>query len=204
MDDGNVSTYFTSKNENNIYDYNYDDKYQDKHHEKNHDRNYDKNQENTSTKIKTEIELFEEYSSKTMLPQPMTICFSNINLAFESNCYLCGSFDDQKLLITCCICFESFHSFCISNSDLLSSNIENIKKYNWKCQNCKYCEQCSMNKDDDLLVYCDSCDRAMHIYCLKNPLKVVPESGWKCSFCFKYVVIILMSILFNICVYCYC
>lgn len=137
-------------------------------------------------RLKTETELFEEnIYQKNLLPFPAQVCFSNVDLIFEKNCYLCGSFDDTPLFLTCSICYENFHSYCISNSPSITQNIEQIKQYKWKCQNCKFCECCKQNTNDNLLLYCDSCDRALHTYCLDVKLALVPESGWKCLSCFK-------------------
>jgi hypothetical protein len=137
-------------------------------------------------RLKTEAELFEEnINQKSLLPFPAQVCFSNVDLICEKNCYLCGSFDDTHLFLTCSICFENFHSYCISSSLSITQNIELIKQYKWKCQNCKFCECCKQNTNDNLLLYCDSCDRALHTYCLDVKLAVVPESGWKCLTCFK-------------------
>lgn len=63
-------------------------------------------------------------------------------------------------------------------------DIAKIRTY-WKCLNCKYCEHCSKATGEDKLLYCDSCDKAYHTYCLIPPLKSVPDCGWKCKDCFK-------------------
>jgi hypothetical protein len=137
-------------------------------------------------RLKTEIELYDEnINTKSQLPLPAFIYFSDTSLIYEINCYLCGSFDDNHLMLTCSLCFENFHTYCVSSSDMLSENVEAIKNYNWKCQNCKFCETCHTNGNEQVLLYCDSCDRAIHTYCLRIPLDVVPINGWKCLDCFK-------------------
>jgi hypothetical protein len=137
-------------------------------------------------RLKTDEELYDEnINTKSLLPLPTFIYFSDPSLIFESNCYLCGSFDDNHLMLSCSVCFERFHTYCISNTDMLSENIDVIKGYEWKCQNCKFCEVCHLNNNDQVLLYCDSCDRAIHTYCLKIPLDVVPMTSWKCLSCSK-------------------
>ncbi len=65
-----------------------------------------------------------------------------------------------------------------------AQDIDKLKHY-WKCFNCRYCEHCCKATGEDKLLYCDSCDKAYHTYCLNPPLKVVPACGWKCKDCFK-------------------
>jgi hypothetical protein len=143
-------------------------------------------QQNKENKLKSDNELYEEnLNTRSQLPLPAQICFSDPTFIYEINCYLCGSFDDQPLILTCCLCYENFHSYCISNSELITANILLVKDYDWKCQNCKFCEECKTNENDSNLLYCDSCDRGFHTNCLSTPLNIVPETGWKCLSCFK-------------------
>jgi len=45
------------------------------------------------------------------------------------------------------------------------------------CQICGGCDQ------EDLLLLCDLCDRAYHIFCLTPQLAAVPEGHWHCPHC---------------------
>lgn len=140
-------------------------------------------------KMPSESENQEEFSRNKNFSNnfymPALTYINNLELVLEPSCLTCGSFDDRNLMINCSCCRENFHSYCISNSENITNNIEIIKKYNWKCSKCKICENCEINNNEISLLYCDSCDRAYHINCLDVPLNVVPESGWKCLNCFK-------------------
>lgn len=37
--------------------------------------------------------------------------------------------------------------------------------------------------DEDKQLYCDLCDKTMHLYCLDPPLNAVPKGRWLCSAC---------------------
>jgi hypothetical protein len=140
----------------------------------------------TNSKFKSEEVLYQEnYNFKSLLPPPILVSFSDQNLIFQKICFLCASFDQVDYMITCSFCFESFHSFCTSNSEQLTNNIKLIKKTSWKCLNCKFCEKCKTNTNDHELLYCDSCDASLHTYCLDVKLYQIPESGWKCLNCFS-------------------
>jgi len=39
--------------------------------------------------------------------------FDDPRLCFEEMCYLCGSFGNQTDFVTCTLCAESFHTFCL-------------------------------------------------------------------------------------------
>jgi len=139
-----------------------------------------------NSKFKSEEVLYQEnYNFKSLLPPPILVSFPDQNLIFQKICFLCASFDQVDYMITCSFCFESFHSFCTSNSEQLTNNIKLIKKTNWKCLNCKFCEKCQTNTNDHELLYCDSCDASLHTYCLDVKLYQIPESGWKCLNCFS-------------------
>jgi transposase InsO family protein len=45
------------------------------------------------------------------------------------------------------------------------------------------CEVCSFPHDGDLMLLCDSCDRAYHTYCLTPALDGVPKGRWVCPEC---------------------
>lgn len=49
----------------------------------------------------------------------------------------------------------------------------------------KRCEVCADFINDRCLILCDTCDDGYHYYCLKPPLKGVPEDDWTCPKCEK-------------------
>ncbi|KAF9048534.1 hypothetical protein BJ165DRAFT_1343036, partial [Panaeolus papilionaceus] len=53
-----------------------------------------------------------------------------------------------------------------------------VRSYPWKCTECKSCEICNRKGDDEAMVFCDSCDRGWHLYCMNPALKDPPEGEW--------------------------
>uniref|UniRef100_A0A915HKW0 Tyrosine-protein kinase BAZ1B n=1 Tax=Romanomermis culicivorax TaxID=13658 RepID=A0A915HKW0_ROMCU len=45
------------------------------------------------------------------------------------------------------------------------------------------CKVCRKRKDDDLTILCDECNECYHIYCLRPPLKRIPQGDWFCTKC---------------------
>ncbi|KAK3041784.1 hypothetical protein RJ639_000300 [Escallonia herrerae] len=45
------------------------------------------------------------------------------------------------------------------------------------------CKVCGMDKDDDNVLLCDTCDSEYHTYCLDPPLMRIPEGNWYCPSC---------------------
>ncbi|KAL3873559.1 hypothetical protein ACJMK2_036658 [Sinanodonta woodiana] len=45
------------------------------------------------------------------------------------------------------------------------------------------CRLCRRKGDAEKMLLCDGCDRGHHMYCLKPPLKNVPEGDWFCPAC---------------------
>ncbi len=45
------------------------------------------------------------------------------------------------------------------------------------------CRICRRKCGDELLLLCDGCDHGYHTYCLKPPLKDIPEGDWFCNDC---------------------
>ena len=45
------------------------------------------------------------------------------------------------------------------------------------------CKECKIDKDEELLVICDTCNNAYHIYCMENILAEVPSEEWFCHIC---------------------
>jgi len=45
------------------------------------------------------------------------------------------------------------------------------------------CRLCRRKCGDEFLLLCDGCDNGYHTYCLKPPLKKIPEGNWYCNYC---------------------
>lgn len=45
------------------------------------------------------------------------------------------------------------------------------------------CRICRRKCGDEFLLLCDGCDHGYHTYCLRPPLKEIPEGNWFCSDC---------------------
>ncbi|XP_073001033.1 methyl-CpG-binding domain-containing protein 9 [Typha latifolia] len=45
------------------------------------------------------------------------------------------------------------------------------------------CKVCGIDKDDDSVLLCDTCDSEYHTYCLDPPLTRIPEGNWYCPSC---------------------
>ena len=112
---------------------------------------------------------------------PIRCSFDDPRLIFEEMCYMCGTFGNQGDFVTCLLCSESFHTYCLQ---LTSDNIQDMFQSNWKCLNCKSCEFCGKATDEDKLNFCGRCDRPYHSFCLQPEINHVPEQ-WKCEHCFK-------------------
>ncbi|CAH8340511.1 unnamed protein product [Eruca vesicaria subsp. sativa] len=45
------------------------------------------------------------------------------------------------------------------------------------------CKICGVDKDDDSVLLCDTCDAEYHTYCLNPPLIRIPDGNWYCPSC---------------------
>ncbi|ESN98959.1 hypothetical protein HELRODRAFT_188966 [Helobdella robusta] len=45
------------------------------------------------------------------------------------------------------------------------------------------CRICRKKGDGEQMMLCDECDKGHHTYCLKPPVKVIPEGDWFCPWC---------------------
>ncbi|KAF6169384.1 hypothetical protein GIB67_016554 [Kingdonia uniflora] len=45
------------------------------------------------------------------------------------------------------------------------------------------CKVCGVDKDDESVLLCDTCDSEYHTYCLNPPLARIPEGNWYCPSC---------------------
>ncbi len=76
---------------------------------------------------------------KCYYSNPARCSFDDPALLFEEMCYLCGSFSNREDFLSCTLCGESFHTYCLQLPD---DCIPKFQTY-WKCLNCKFCEICS-------------------------------------------------------------
>lgn len=63
---------------------------------------------------------------------------------------------------------------------LACANDSSLPKAPWDDGICKVC---GMDKDDDNVLLCDTCDSEYHTYCLNPPLVRIPEGDWYCPSC---------------------
>lgn len=98
-------------------------------------------------------------------------------------CELCHKGKKQlpEELLHCRQCWHRFHPSCL---DLPAESVQKIAEINdWRCSDCKVCEICRGPGNEDKLLFCDSCDRGTHTFCLKPPLARPPAGGWRCAEC---------------------
>ncbi|CDJ65122.1 PHD-finger domain-containing protein, putative [Eimeria necatrix] len=58
-----------------------------------------------------------------------------------------------------------------------------VTRFLWQCADCKMCEVCLSNENEETMLICDACDRAFHMECLSPPVQEVPEGDWFCKGC---------------------
>ncbi|GLJ28639.1 hypothetical protein SUGI_0564350 [Cryptomeria japonica] len=61
-----------------------------------------------------------------------------------------------------------------------AGQMEELPKAPWEEGVCKVC---GIDKDDDSVLLCDTCDSEYHTYCLNPPLAKIPEGNWYCPSC---------------------
>lgn len=87
----------------------------------------------------------------------------------------------NTLLLNCEECHRPHHPTCIDLTDpILVSKVQN---YAWHCPDCKLCIHCKEAGDEEMLMFCDLCDRGVHTYCLQPKLDSPPEGTWYCQLC---------------------
>lgn len=76
---------------------------------------------------------------------------------------------------------ERDKNFDIGAKPIFCDNCQ--RNRNLRCRECG-CSVCGGRNDPDKTIVCDECQWGFHIYCLKPPLKSVPEEDdWYCSKC---------------------
>ncbi len=53
----------------------------------------------------------------------------------------------------------------------------------WDPYDSTVCQICSIDKDDNQVVICDSCHNGFHMYCVRPVMVNIPKGDWLCSAC---------------------
>lgn len=75
---------------------------------------------------------------------------------------------------------ESFSADTRKEIDEFIASTSEIPKAPWDEGVCKVC---GIDRDDDSVLLCDTCDAEYHTYCLNPPLARIPEGNWYCPSC---------------------
>ncbi|WVW85215.1 hypothetical protein I302_107253 [Kwoniella bestiolae CBS 10118] len=108
-------------------------------------------------------------------------------VARETICSFCGGTDQinklgqKELMVSCSTCGRSGHPSCLNMTHGPIS--KRVMTYDWQCIECKTCEFCKVKGDDSRLMFCDTCDRGWHSYCLVPALAKPPKGSWYCPRC---------------------
>jgi len=99
-------------------------------------------------------------------------------------CLYCdlGDMKNEKL-ISCKDCQTIVHPSCLNYPEDLT---DQIYSQPWQCINCKTCFLCLQAGDDDMMLFCDSCDLGYHMVCHKPPISTKPQGRWECATCAKH------------------
>ncbi|ELT92280.1 hypothetical protein CAPTEDRAFT_224752 [Capitella teleta] len=101
-------------------------------------------------------------------------------------CSFCLGADDKnrdgvpEQLISCADCGNCGHPSCLKFSDSL---VERVGHMRWQCIECKKCSLCGETGKEDNMLFCDACDRGIHMECCIPPLTSAPEGKWVCCLC---------------------
>lgn len=85
---------------------------------------------------------------------------------------------EHEELVACATCDNCGHPSCLQLDNHLT---ETIRTYQWQCIECRKCSVCRDPHDDDKMLFCDSCDRGYHTYCVS--LASLPKGRWVCHLC---------------------
>lgn len=99
-------------------------------------------------------------------------------------CKQCGTCEDEDKRFLICghsqCPYKFYHIRCLTTSQIAS--LQQVGQHCWYCPSC-LCRACFRDKDDSMIVLCDSCDEAYHTYCMKPPRTSVPKGQWYCLKC---------------------
>lgn len=99
----------------------------------------------------------------------------------NKSCETCKESVEPSSAIVCDCCETAYHLRC--------TPLRKLPMKNWFCSDeCKSigvlnCEICKNIRDAEHMLICDECNKGHHMYCLKEPLKVIPEGDWYCDTC---------------------
>ncbi|KAH6913061.1 hypothetical protein BKA70DRAFT_712081 [Coprinopsis sp. MPI-PUGE-AT-0042] len=121
------------------------------------------------------------------LPPPLSVRHKRRRkIRREEECGFCNGNDQvntqtnqSEQMATCIECGRSGHPSCME----LGAIGDIVRSYPWRCVECKICEVCSQKGDDEQILFCDSCDRGWHMYCLNPPMENAPPGKWACPLC---------------------
>ncbi|XP_045158773.2 uncharacterized protein LOC123524556 isoform X2 [Mercenaria mercenaria] len=86
----------------------------------------------------------------------------------------------QEPLLTCKDCSAKVHPSCMDYSEELAERALNSP---WQCMDCKTCCICDGAENDDLILFCDACDKGFHMTCHTPAVTNKPKGSWVCSPC---------------------
>ncbi|KAL4653492.1 hypothetical protein ACB092_01G307500 [Castanea dentata] len=75
---------------------------------------------------------------------------------------------------------ERFSTETRKEIDEFLASTNEIPKAPWDEEVCRVC---GIDRDDDSVLLCDTCDAEYHTYCLDPPLARIPEGNWYCPTC---------------------
>ena len=81
-------------------------------------------------------------------------------------------------LVHCSDCNNSSHPKCL---ELTPEMVDVIRSYPWQCSDCKTCITCSKSTEEEMMMFCDKCDRGYHTFCVG--LTDIPTGKWVCRLC---------------------
>jgi len=96
-------------------------------------------------------------------------------------CKYCNKDGLIEETVECATCKGHCHPTCL---DLPLHIVPQVKKYDWQCNDCKFCYKCQLINHEKKILFCDLCDRGYHMYCLVPKLMKKPKGDWYCPFCF--------------------
>eukprot|EP00040_Diaphanoeca_grandis_P032654 m.198420 g.198420 ORF g.198420 m.198420 type:complete len:995 (+) comp32694_c0_seq1:183-3167(+) len=96
-------------------------------------------------------------------------------------CSFCCELESPTKLLSCATCGNSGHKICLKFNNALWKRCKNEPE--WHCIECKICAVCEEAGHDDLLLFCDTCDKGVHMYCNKPLIREMPEGEYACPEC---------------------
>jgi len=95
-------------------------------------------------------------------------------------CKYCKKDGLDEEMVACATCKGHCHPTCL---ELPVHIVPAVKKYDWQCNDCKFCYKCQRIEQENKILFCDLCDRGYHMYCLVPKLMKKPKGDWYCPYC---------------------